>query len=59
MNHNENEEIARQEPDEVHDKDCPRNQFWDAGEYECPCYCFDDDDEKDEYDQEEDYDEEC
>ena len=23
----------------VHDLDCPRTQFWDAGEMECPCTC--------------------
>jgi hypothetical protein len=22
-----------------HDYDCPRSQFWDAGEWECPCTC--------------------
>jgi len=24
-----------------HQPGCPRLQFWDAGEYEAPCYCFD------------------
>lgn len=23
----------------VHHKSCPRLQFWDAGEWECPCVC--------------------
>ena len=25
--------------DVVHHLSCPRAQFWDAGEYECPCLC--------------------
>lgn len=23
----------------IHHKRCPRLQFWDAGEWECPCLC--------------------
>ena len=54
MNFNENSEIeyeqykAEQDAElresyynemRYHYNDCPRSQFWDAGEYDAPCYC--------------------